>query len=423
MYDGSVTTYNATTWTRVHRHKEHKQSEVLSIAFSPNNRHLAFGSVDWTCRLWDTVSGETLFVMRGHTYCVRSVAFSPCGKQIASASQDGTIRLWSSETGVCLFVLRGHKNTVFSATYSSDGQRLVSGSNDGTIRVWDPKAGAPEGRILDDDAGRLTSIAFSPIGEFIVSSSEDKTVRLWDSSNGHLISRLSGHRSEITTCIFSPDGLQIASGDKEGVIRLWEVNTNRSGSLIQHLAAKVRTVAYSPDDGQRLILGTGASSVMLWDLQSHKPDVKLEGHTDAVYSVAYSPCGKLILSGSGDKTARLWSGEVDSWSCVAVVSGCLEAVTSVAWNPAVPMEFVTGSGDGSVRVWRISGTKAGGMSVRMQWGSCIGRLCAVDLIFKGAIGLNPISQRLLIQRGAIDDLLPLEEIDGLNEEEIEAAVA
>ncbi|KAG0061519.1 hypothetical protein BGZ90_003551 [Linnemannia elongata] len=163
---------------------------------------------------------------------------------------------------------------------------------------------------------------------------------------------------------------------------------------------------YSPD-GQRLALGTSAFSILLWDLQSDKPNVKLEGHTGVVYSVAYSSCGKWILSGSRDKTARLWSGEVDSWSCVAVVSGFSEPVTSVAWNPVVPMEFVTGSDDGSVRVWRISSAKAGVISVRMHWGSHIGQLCAADLTFKGAIGLNPIYRKLLVQRGAIDNsLLP-----------------
>ncbi|KAF9325813.1 superkiller, partial [Linnemannia elongata] len=621
---GSLITYNTTTWTRVRQHKE--RNEVSPIAFSPNNRHLAFVSEDMTCRLWDTASGETLLVMEGHTEPLWSVAFSPCGKQIASASYDSTIRLWSSETGECLFVLNGHENTVLSAAYSADGRRLISGSDDGTIRMWDPEAGTlvterviphvrasrvalsadgrqfaimtdpwsgeihlmdtttgEQGPILHDDAGRLTDIAFSPNGEFIVSSSEDKTVRLWDSSSGQLISRLSGHSFGITTCAFSSDGLQIASGDLDGIIRLWEVNTNQTSSNTQELAAsKVRTVAYfdeglsiisdhndntiqrwdsstgasrsiplpfacdvesvalSPNghwlasgyrngdirllnvrtdvvdrvlvgsshhpivdmsfsrcgrwlvssndnwvtqlwdldstddqgkvvgekfelylprgyvvfspigdqfvvglasdldrssrlrhfdpratdlrqplkesrlsdklrsmdyspDGQRLVLGTKASVVLIRNLQSDKPDVKLEGHTGAVCSVAYSPCGRWILSGSEDRTFRLWSGEVDSWSCVTEVSRCLEVVTSVTWNPVVPLEVITGSADGSVRVWRISSAEAGEVSVRMRWGSHIGQLCAADLTFMGAIGLSSLSQRLLVQRCAVDE--------------------
>ncbi|KAG9069758.1 hypothetical protein KI688_009083 [Linnemannia hyalina] len=522
LRDGSFIIYDTTAWTRVHQHKE--QSEVMCIAFSPNDQHLAFGSEDTTCRLWDTVSRETVMVMEGHTKLVRSVAFSPCGKQIASASHDNTIRLWNSKTGECLFVFNGHEDIVLSVAYSANGRKLVSGSRDETIRVWDPETGTPDtnwviprvygsrvtlsadgrqfahltgemggeiqlinavtgeqGRILGDDAGQLTDFAFSPIGELIVSSSRDNNVRLWDSSSGQLISRLSGHNSRITTCAFSPDGLQIVSGSVDGIIRLWEVNTNRSSS-IQQIVTQVRSVTYTHDglcivsyhddrtfqrwdlstgvvlsrstvetfalsrcglwlangcrngniqlwnlqtnvvervllgstdytaaaldmsfsycsrwlvscdefkitrlwdlestddqgkvvvdqstqtglaifspvenqvavgvrsspsrlrlfdprvtdlrqplkevclsckilsmdyspDGQRLVLGTDDSLVLLWDLQSDKPDVKLKGHTGDVNSVAYSACGKWIISGSDDRTVRLWSGEVDS---------------------------------------------------------------------------------------------------------------
>lgn len=159
---------------------------------------------------------------------------------------------------------------------------------------------------------------------------------------------------------------------------------------------------YSPND-QRLVFGTDASSILLWDVQSDEPDVKLENHTDAVICVAYSPSGKWIFSGSRDKTVLLWSGDVDSWSCVAVVSGCLKVITSIAWNPAVLIEFVTGSADGSVRVWRIPSAEAGGISIRMRWGSYTGQLCTADLTSKGAVGPSSLSRRLLVQRGAINE--------------------
>ncbi|KAF9271836.1 hypothetical protein BGZ88_005540, partial [Linnemannia elongata] len=218
---------------------------------------------------------------------------------------------------------------------------------------------------------------------------------------------------------FSPVGHQIAVGLPP---RLYlfdpRVTDLRRPQKEGRLLNTLNSMDYSPD-GQRLVLGTGVPSVLIWDLQSDEPDVNLEGHTDTVNSVAYSPCGKWILSGSRDKTVRLWSGEVDSWSCVAVVRGSSEAVTSVAWNPVVPMEFVTGSDDGSVRVWRISDVEAGIMSARMHWGSHIGRLCATGLTFKGAVGLNPIYRKLLIQCGAIDESLALEE-DGVGSSVVEA---
>lgn len=125
--------------------------------------------------------------------------------------------------------------------------------------------------------------------------------------------------------VFSPVGDQIAVGlpSSPPSLRLFDprVTDLRQPLKEMYLSGRLHSKDYLPD-GQRLVLGTDASLVLLWDLQSDKPDVELEGHTDQLYSAAYSPCGKRIISVSRDKTARLWSGEVDSWSCVAVVSRC-----------------------------------------------------------------------------------------------------
>ncbi|KAF9905209.1 hypothetical protein EC991_001912 [Linnemannia zychae] len=83
-----------------------------------------------------------------------------------------------------------------------------------------------------------------------------------------------------------------------------------------------------------------------------------------------------------------------------------ENLFSVAWNPAVTLEFVTGCGDGSLRVWRIGShdyNDGGDVSVQMLWGNDVGLLCASNLTLKGAVGLSPLNQKLLLQRGAIGD--------------------
>ncbi len=83
--------------------------------------------------------GEPLL---GHSSEVFSVAFSPNGKHIVSGSDDKTIRLWDVQTGKQIGEpLNAHTEAVFSVVYSPDAKTIVSGSNDYSIRIWDAQTG------------------------------------------------------------------------------------------------------------------------------------------------------------------------------------------------------------------------------------------------------------------------------------------
>ncbi|KAG0372787.1 hypothetical protein BGX24_012581 [Mortierella sp. AD032] len=189
------------------------------------------------------------------------------------------------------------------------------------------------------------------------------------------------------------------------------------------------TLAYSPND-QQLAFGTGGGTIYLWDLQSEEPGAKLEGHKDWIRSIAYSPCGQWIASGSRDWTVIIWRRqqleEEESWARVYSIHAFFATVESVSWNPVVPLELVTGSQDGSVRVWRVlcgdgdEDGEPGSVEVKLIWGSNLGILCADGLELENATGLNSFDRNLLTQRGAVG-LKIVEEVggegDGLEERE------
>ena len=196
--------------------------QISSLAFAPDGRLLASGSLDKTIRLWDVATGQLVRTLEGHTNSVWSVAFSPDGRLLASAAEDQTIRLWDVQTGQLLRILEGHTEEIWDVAFSPDGRLLASGSLDNTIRLWDAASGQLV-RTLEGHTNSVRSVAFSPDGRLLASGSDDSTVRLWDVQTGRLLRTLEGHTTRVNIVAFAPDGRLLASGSVDGTIRLWGV--------------------------------------------------------------------------------------------------------------------------------------------------------------------------------------------------------
>ena len=356
--DNTIRLWNISSGKTIRQLNQHTAA-VLSVTFSPGGKILASGSRDKTVRLWDISSGETISELSGHSDYIRSVAFNPDGMTLASGSDDGTIRLWDINSGKTIKEFHVHATSVWSVAFSPDGKILASGSSDETIRLWDISSEQTI-RELSGHAAAVLSVAFSPDGKTLASVSLDKTIRLWDIRSGKPIRQLSGHTDYVRSVAFSPDGKTLASGSSDKTIRLWDINSGENINVLSGHTDYVMSVAFSPD-GKTLASGSSDNTIRLWDVSSGKTTQELSGHFADVISVAFSPDGKTLASGyadntllgklgSDDNTIRLW--DISSGETTQELSGHTAAVLSVAFSPG-GKTLASGSGN-TVRLWDIS---------------------------------------------------------------------
>jgi WD40 repeat protein len=315
---------------------------VQSAAFSPDGRYILSGggvitvdpTVDPTVLLWDVETGREIRRFDGHTASVHSVAFSADGQNALSGSRDTTMRLWNVESGKEIRRFKGHEGWVFSVAFAPDGRFAISGSGEGdnSIRLWNVETGR-EIRQFNGHTSSVVSVAFSPDGRRVISGSKDRSVRLWDIETGRQVQQFYGHTTAVFGVAFSPDGRYaisgsgasrdkaIAQGQVEDaahcVLCLWNVETGRLIRRFRGHTGTIRSVAFSPD-GRYVLSGSGGeffgpeqigspdNTVRLWEVQTGHELCRFKGHFNTVRSVAFSPDGRHVLSCSFDKTIRLW---------------------------------------------------------------------------------------------------------------------
>ncbi|MER5981552.1 trypsin-like peptidase domain-containing protein [Streptomyces sp. NPDC001787] len=338
-------------------------SEVRAVAFGPDGGTLATGSGDGAVRLWDVGSGKVRAELTAHTKGVSSVAFSPDGGTLATGSDDGRALLWDVSSGKALRTLT-HSKGVSSVAFSPDGGTLATAGLDGTARLWDATTGRARPPVMKGGAVTMTTAVFSPDGTMLATGgaalplpgSKD-AVDVWDARTGEHRRTLAG-TGIAQSVAFSPDSATLAvtsggaasdaittdtSGDR--VVRLWDMRTGKDLTLPGTVNAS--SVAFSPD-GAVLATGSLDGSVHLWNARTGDPGATFFPTPD-VYAVVFSPDGSTLATAGSDGTARLW--DVKSSKPRATLTGADEDLS--VWSTAFSRDgsmLATGSENG-VRLW------------------------------------------------------------------------
>lgn len=297
---------------------------------------------------------QCVHTLKGHSAAVRSVAVCPDNQTIASGSEDSSVKLWDLNTGAEIRTLSGHSRQKWVSTvaFSPDGQTLASGSGDKTIKLWDWQNRQEIDSLFGHNQDIL-SVAISPDGQTLASGSSDKTIIVWNLITRQKIKTLFGHSNSITSVIFSPDGQLIASGSYDKTVKLWDWITGKKTNQILD-SAGVKSIAIGCNG--HLVSGNHNCEIKLWNLHTLLPIQAFFGHTEGsfflpsgVNSVTISPKEQIIASGGRrDKTVKLW---LPTGKLIQPLRGHSKGVTSVAFSTD-GKTLVSGSYDKTIKIWR-----------------------------------------------------------------------
>ena len=297
------------------------QDDVVKVCFSPDGRRILSASRNGDIYLFDVDSGRQISRVLGGA-ALGTVAFSPDGKRALRSTDE--LQLIDLENGTPL-AHYGRLGTIEAASFLPDGRTALYGHRDHSVRMIELEHGRELGRF-DGQKSQPQCLACSGDGRFIIAGRFDAydapdVVLVWDLK----AAATSPRRPErlmtmVSSLAVSPDNARVLTGTMDASVYLWDVATGREIRSCQGHSGNVLCVAFAPA-GNFLVSGSGTdyydaelikdlgidNTVRLWDAQTGRELARALGHERNVFSVAVSPDGKYVLSGSADRTIRLWA--------------------------------------------------------------------------------------------------------------------
>ncbi|KAF9539123.1 WD40 repeat-like protein, partial [Agrocybe pediades] len=368
--DGTIRIWEVGTGNLVAGSFEGHLSAILSLGLSSDGTKLMSSAGDKSVRLWDVFANDTNIAppCQSIASSVSVVAWSPDCTTIASgqnsgqnSDSDGTVAVWSAHNGEFVIGPFYCQSPILAIAFSPDSSRISAGTKDGTVTSWDLKTGE---MVFQGHSGRGSrppcSIVYSPDGSIMVYD-----LFVWNCSTGEMIGKVRGHdsnvesiplslesnrlvlgagdgesvyvwdvasrqfslcpiwtryRSELVSVACSLDGTQFVSGFLHGKISALNITTaevpagrRRFGSFGGPVESFLKSVTFSGDGTKIIAAYTSANCawkswnpIYIFDAETGDNLVRITGHTEAVISFAASPDGSRFVSGSSDKSLRVW---------------------------------------------------------------------------------------------------------------------
>jgi len=284
---------------------------INTIAIFTNGQYLISGDDGGTVAVWNLNMPQQPMATYRTNNSIWTVAASPNHSQIASGDKDRKIQLRRKESiGNSVQELHGdfsnldsHNGFVYTVQFSPDGKVLASGGADRKIRLWNSDTSKLI-YTLDGHQDAVTAVQFMPNGKILISVGADRTIRFWDLEHKQLLKTIAAHDQKIHALAIGRDGQIIISGSSDRTVQIRQLGTSTHHILQGHQDA-VLTVAISPDD-KTIASGSMDGIVNLWDTDTQQLQASFQAHHSAVKSIVFQPIGNTFISASWDRTIKVW---------------------------------------------------------------------------------------------------------------------
>ena len=266
--------------------------------------------------------------------------------------------------------INGHPSASVIAI-SLDGKTLVSGGRDKALKIWDLQTGQLQ-KSFQSDSGHILAVAIAPDGKTIISGSGDRMVRIWKWTTNQRPLMLSGHSRQVHSVSITPDGKTVISASY-GMVKMWDIDTGELKATLPNWTqyktqiGSVKVLGNDPNnfnvraispDGKTAIFDFINSKVMVWDLTTNQPKIRLKKIGGDILSAYISNDGQKAIvqyrSSWRRKETRLKVWDINTGEMLT------EGILAVSQSPLafdIPLvlseDQIIGSSNRKIKFWNL----------------------------------------------------------------------
>jgi len=337
------------------------QNRICSLSLAYEADFLVFGCENGVIYIWDLNTEEFINYFSTNSGIVLSVRVTENIQIVACSIKDKIVKVCNLNNSESIQI-QSRSYNISLIDISINGEYIATGSGEKIIKVWEINTGLYL-QSLSGHISEINAITFSNTNKILATASVDRTVKVWDITTGKCLKTLQGRADFVYSTVFSKDNRTIISGSQHS-INFWNVDSQCISTFFK---TKDWLSSLIVSQNEKIIacanIGNQDNFIRVWhidDLNSYLnknknksnqiPNKILKGHNDNIWSIAFSPDGTKIASGSSDRTVKIWNSHTGQ--CLKTLSVHSRPVLSVTFSPDGNTVASCG-GHSIIKLWNV----------------------------------------------------------------------